>query len=218
MSGRHAAPFIRDVLARFRRALLPVTDAIAEWALSRSRFHALYTDYLRACAERRQRSWQPSHSGGNHRPTWPVEGLALLRKLLSARPPLSYSFAASEVHRRHSLNIDRATVRRWALAQGLAPDTKHKKQRKPIRRWQVQQIGQLWQYDTSPHRWFAQRDRQLPLLEIIDDHSRLLPLARIYHREILLSPPDFLSSAFVACGLPPALYVEQPFLLLHQSA
>ena len=165
MSGRHAAPFVRDVLARFRLELLSASDAIAELALSRSRFYTLYSDYLRACAERRQRSRQPGHSGGNHRPAWAVEVLALLRKLLSTRPPASYSFAASEVHRRHHFKIDRATVRRWALAQGLAPDTKHKKQRKPVRRWQVQQIGQLWQDDTSPHRWFTQSDRHCRCLK-----------------------------------------------------
>jgi hypothetical protein len=38
--------------------------------------------------------------------------------------------------------LDRATVRRWALANHLAPD-RHKKPLKPVRRWQVQQIGQL---------------------------------------------------------------------------
>jgi hypothetical protein len=195
-------------MARFRRQLLSPIEAISELALSRSRFYVLYADFLRACAERRQRSWQPGRSGGNHHEAWPADVLALLRKLLSARPPASYSFAASEVHRRHRLKLDRATVRRWAMAHGLAPDTKYKRQRKPVRRWQVQQIGQLWQYDTSPHRWFPLREEQFPLLEIIDDHSRLLPLARIYPREILLSHLDFLSSAFVACGLPLALYVD----------
>lgn len=195
-------------MARFRRQLLSPSEAISELALSRSRFYVLYADFLRAWAERWQRSWQPGRSGGNHHEAWPADVLALLRKLLSARPPASYSFAASEVHRRHRLKLDRATVRRWAMAHGLAPDAKYKRQRKPVRRWQVQQIGQLWQYDTSPHRWFPPREEQFPLLEIIDDHSRLLPLARIYPREILLSHLDFLSSAFVACGLPLALYVD----------
>ncbi len=136
--------------------------------LSRSRFYVLYADYLRACAERRQRSWEPGGSGGDHRAAWPAQILALLRKLLTARPPASYSFAASEVHRRHQLKLDRATVRRWAIVQGLAPDTKDKQPRKPIRRWQVQQIGQLWQYDASPHRWFGQHHEPFQLLEIID--------------------------------------------------
>jgi hypothetical protein len=106
------------------------------------------------------------------------------------------------------MKMDRAAVRRWALAKGLAPDTKYKAPRKPVRRWQVQQIGQLWQYDASPHRWFAGRAEPFPLLQIIDDHSRLLPLARLYPRETLLAHLDFLSSAFVSCGLPLALYVD----------
>ena len=152
-------------MARFRRGLLSAGDASGELDLSRSRFYVLYAGYLRACAERRQRSWRPGHSGGNHHCRWPLEVTALLRKLLNARPALSYSFAASEVHRRHHLKVDRASVRRWALAQALAPDTKYKPPRKPVRRWQVQQIGQLWQYDASPHRWFAERPEQFPLLE-----------------------------------------------------
>jgi hypothetical protein len=217
LQGRHAAPFVRDVMARFRRELISAAEAVGELGLSRSRFYVLYADYLRACAERRQRSWQPGSSGGNHRAAWPAEVSALLRKLLQARPPASYSFAASEVHRRHKLKLDRASVRRWALAQGLAPDTKYKQPRQPVRRWQVQQIGQLWQYDTSPHRWFPGQPELFPLLEIIDDHSRFLPLARIYHREILLAHFDFLPTAFLTVGLPLALYVDyHSFFFTHQ--
>ncbi len=115
------------------------------------------------------------------------------------------------------MKMDRAAVRRWALAKGLAPDAKYKVARKPVRRWQVQQIGQLWQYDASPHRWFAGHAEPFPLLQIIDDHSRLLPLARLYPRETLLAHLDFLSSAFVSCGLPLALYVDyHSFFFTHQ--
>jgi len=206
LSARHALPFIRDVMARFRQGDLSTTDAIGELGLSRSRFYVLYADYLRACVRRCQRSWAPGHSGGNHHPAWPSEVCELLRKLLRTRPPASYAFAASEVHRRHQLAIDRASVRRWALTRGLAPDTRHKQPRKPTRRWQVQQIGQLWQYDASPHRWFGENLPALHLIEIIDDHSRVVPLAHL----------DFLSSAFVAYGLPLALYVDyHSFFFTH---
>jgi len=51
---------------------------------------------------------------------------------------------ASEVLRRHQQKVDRATIRRYALQHGLAPSTPVVK-RKPVRRWQTQQIGQLWQ-------------------------------------------------------------------------
>jgi len=216
LNGRHAAPFIRDVMERYRRRVISVRDALSELEVSRSHFYRLYKGYLRACAGCRQRSWQPGSSGGNHRDRWPSKITKLLGKLLRARPAASYSFAASEVHRRFGVKTDRATVRRWALANGLAPDTRYKEPRKPVRRWQVQQIGQLWQYDASPHRWFANRPEPFPLLQAIDDHSRILPLARFYLRETLLAHLDFLSSAFLLCGLPLALYVDyHTFFFTH---
>ena len=216
MGRRHAAPFIRDVLARFRAQSLPAADAAAELGISRSRFYVLCAGHLAACARRRQRQWQPGLSGGDQRKEWPPAVGALLRKLLGSAPAASCSFAASEVHRRHALKLDRATVRRWALAQDLAPDTRHKKPRQPVRRWQVQQIGQLWQYDASPHRWFPALSAQPPLLGLIDDHSRLLPLVRLYPRETLLAHLGFLSGAFLAQGLPLALYVDHhSFFFTH---
>jgi hypothetical protein len=195
-------------MTRFRLQGLSASEAICELGIGRSRFYELYADYLRACAQRVQRHWQPGCSGGNRFSPWPVPVLDLLRKLLSSRPPVSYSFAASEVHRRHDLKLGRATVRRWALAHDLAPDIRHKKQSKPVRRWQVQQVGQLWQYDASPHRWFPGQTQMPSLLELIDDHSRLLPLARLYLRENLMAHLDFLSTAFSSIGLPLALYVD----------
>ena len=204
-------------MARFRKGLLSAADATGELQLSRSRFYVLYADFLRACAQRRQRSWEPGASGGNHHPAWSHEVCDLLRKLLRARPPVSYSFAACEVHRRHALKLDRASVRRWALARGLAPDTRCRAPRKPERRWQVQQVGQLWQYDASPHRWFGGDHPPFHLIEIIDDHSRVVPLARLYPRESLLAHLDFLSSTFAACGLPLALYVDyHSFFFTHE--
>ena len=68
MSGRHAAPFIPDVFARFRAQALGAPDAAAELGLSRRRFYALYADDLAACAQRAQRLWQPGLSGGNQCP------------------------------------------------------------------------------------------------------------------------------------------------------
>jgi hypothetical protein len=208
LAGRHASPFIRDVLARFRREIIDARQAAAELDLSRSRFYVLYASYLCACASRQQHRWEPTSSGGDHRLEWPSEVLALLRKLLGAKPPLSYSFAASEVLRRHELRLDRASIRRFALREALAPDTRHKRQPKPVRRWQVQQIGQLWQYDASPHRWFLGQAFQPVLLELIDDHSRLIPAARLYARETLLAHLDLLSRGFANFGLPLVLYVD----------
>jgi hypothetical protein len=112
------------------------------------------------------------------------------------------------VLRRHDFILHRATVRRWALRQGFAPLGPRKQPRRPVRRWQVQQIGQLWQYDASPHRWFAGQERQPSLLGLLDDHSRLISGARLYERENLPAHLDFLPAAFGQHGLPLALYVD----------
>ena len=144
---RHAAPFIRDVLKRFRDLSLTAAQAAAELQVSQRHFYSLRHRYLKAVSSRLASSWSPQSSGGNHRKPWPALVIALLKKLLSARPPVSYSFAASEVLRRHDLKLDRACVRRWALKNNLAPDPAHKKKPQPVRRWQVQNVGQLWQYD-----------------------------------------------------------------------
>lgn len=208
LHGRHAAPFVRDVLRRFRALELSRAAAGAELGLGRTRFYELFSSYLAACASGRVAHWRPTASGGNHRQALSAPVLATLRKLLGAVLPCSYSFSASEVLRRHDFALDRATVRRWALREGLVPSGPRKKPPRPVRRWQVQQIGQLWQYDASPHRWFHAQERQPALLEILDDHSRVIPGARLYERENLPAHLDFLSCAFRAHGLPLALYVD----------
>ena len=199
---------MRDVLRRFRAEQISIRAATAELGLGRSRFYELYGTYLAACAKRKARSWTPISSGGNQRRPFPDPVANTLRKLLGAVPPCSYSFTASEVLRRHGFTLHRATVRRWALRQGLVPLGPRKNPPRPVRRWQVQHIGQLWQYDASPHRWFLGQERQPSLLGLIDDHSRLISGARIYERENLPAHLDFLPAAFRQHGLPLALYVD----------
>jgi hypothetical protein len=204
---RLAPPFIREILAAFRAQALTASTAAAELGLGRTRFYQLYADYLRACALRRQRSWVPRASGGDHAAPWPAEVEPLLRKLLSSRPPSNYSLAASEVRRRLGFALDPATVRRFARARGLAPAGPARKARTPVRRWQCSKIGALWQLDATPHRWWPGAP-PLPLLNMLDDCSRRRVGAHIYASESLLAYFDFLPRAFLAHGLPLRLYVD----------
>ena len=128
--------------------------------------------------------------------------------MLGAKPPASYSFAASEGLRRFGFEADRATVRRWAGAQGLSKAKPRKPKPAFFRRWQCQQIGALWQLDVSPHPWFGSGHPSLPLFDLIDDCSRVMTGTRIYPRESLLAYLDFLRRAFEEYGLPLALYVD----------
>lgn len=176
--------------------------------LSRARLYKLYSQYLRACAQGQAEVWVPGASGGDHHPDWPVEVAALLTKLLSSKPPSSYSAAASELHRRLNFETDRASVRRWAIENRLAPDTRYKPRPKPVRRWQVRDYGALWQYDASPHAWIPGNPDKPSLLDLLDDATRYNTGARLYHGETLLAHFDFLPRTFQAEGLPLALYVD----------
>jgi transposase InsO family protein len=205
---RLGAPLIREVLAAFRRGELPATLAAEKLGLGRTRFYELYADYLRAVARQQQHRWAPGHSGGDHAPSWPQGIQTLLRKLLSARPPAPYRFAASEVHRRLGLQVDPATVRRWAMANALAHPVPLRRPPASIRRWQCLKIGALWQLDATPHRWFPGDQRNYPLLDLLDDCSRVCTGAKIYQAEDLLAYLDFLPAAFIEHGLPLELYVD----------
>ena len=134
--------------------------------------------------------------------------VALLTKLLSSKPPSSYSAAASELHRRLDFKTDRASVRRWALAHKLAPDTRHKTQPKPVKRWQVRDLGALWQYDATPHPFLPNSKDKQVLLDLLDDATRYNVGARLYRTENLLAHLDFLARVFKTHGLPLALYVD----------
>jgi transposase InsO family protein len=140
----------------------------------------------------------------------------LLQKLLSSKPPSSYSAATSELLRRLKFKTDRASVRRWAIHNQLAPDTRFKAKPKPVKRWQARDLGALWQYDASPHCWLpGQSDKQV-LLNILDDATRYNTGAHLYPAENLLAHLDFLSRTFISQGLPLALYVDyHSFFFTH---
>ena len=191
-----------------RAGRLSASALALELALGRTRVYELRTEYLRACAQGRADLWEPCASGGDHHPDWPAEALALATRLLSSSPRSSYSAVASELLRRLHFKTDRASVRRWALAHHLAPDTRYKKPAKPVRRWQASDYGALWQYDATPHAWLPGQPQKQALLDILDDATRCNTGARLYPAENLLAHFDFLSRVFLAHGLPLALYVD----------
>jgi transposase InsO family protein len=110
--------------------------------------------------------------------------------------------------RRLDFKTNRASVRRWAIQNHLAPDTRYKPTPKPVKRWQACEEGALWQYDVSPHPWLPNNPSKQALFDILDDATRYNTGTRLYARETLLSHFDFLPRTFHAHGLPLALYVD----------
>lgn len=190
--------------------------AAEELQISRTRLYELYSQYLDACAHGGPERWAPGSSGGDHRPAWPPQVVELATKLLSSKPPSAYNAVASELLRRCQFKTDRASIRRWAIENKLAPDTRFKKAPKPVKRWQVQDWGALWQYDASPHLWLPQQPLKHVLLNLLDDATRYNVAARLYQAETLLAHLEFLERAFRSYGLPLALYVDyHSFFFTH---
>jgi hypothetical protein len=142
---RHAPSFIRDVLEAFTQHTLKAAPAADQLGISRSRLYALATAYLCARAQKTGLLWIPGTSGGDHAAPWPQPVLDLLHKRLNCSPPCPYSFVASEALRLHYFKLDRAQVRRWALAHHLAHAVPPKKVLAAVRRWQRHRLGELWQ-------------------------------------------------------------------------
>jgi hypothetical protein len=208
LTHRLAVPLIRHVLESFRTRQIGVTEATQRLELSRSRFYELFSGYLAAYGPGQHRQWTPRASGGNHATTWPKEVVALLGKRLRSKPPASYSFAASEALRLCHFQLHRSQVRRWALGNGCAHAEPVPRPRTPVRRWQRARVGELWQLDASPHRWFPTVAKAFPMLNMLDDCSRLFVGSKLYEQELLLAYFDFLPEAFLRYGLPLEIYVD----------
>ena len=162
------------MLEAFSQGTLKAAQAADQLGLSRSRLYALSTAYLRARAHKQGSLWIPGRSGGDHASPWPQPVLDLLDKRLNCSPPCPYSFVAAEALRLHDFKLDRAQVRRWALENHLAHAVPPKRILAAVRRWQRHRIGELWQLDASPHRWFPHCKIAFPRLNMLDDCSRLL--------------------------------------------
>jgi len=196
------------VLEGVRTGEVSAQAAAEALRLSRTRFYELFSDYLAAYGPGAHGHWAPGVSGGDHAPVWPPAVTSLLRKRLASDPPASYSFAASEALRVCDYRLDRAQVRRWAMANGLAHGKGPRRPQAPVRGWQRSQIGELWQLDATPHRWFPPSDTQLPMLNMLDDCSRVFVGSKLYEREIIPAYLDFLPTAFLDYGLPLEIYVD----------
>jgi hypothetical protein len=118
----------------------------------------------------------------------------------------------SEALRRHHFKLARAQVRRWALQNHLAHAVPPKKVPAAVRRWQRQRMGELWQLEASPHRWFPASNRACPRLNLLADCRRLFPGSKLYARERRLADFDCLPAAFLAHGRPRQLSVDYPSL------
>lgn len=200
---------IRNVLGLFNDGMITADEAKEELGISRSRLFIIRKQYLHALLRGGGGAWEPGVSGGNRHPAWPEEAVLFLRRVLAPPSPYSYAFAASEMERLHGFHADRAQVRLWAIRNNFAHPAPPRRPSSHCRRWQRSCIGELWQLDSTPFPWFGPGYPSYPMINMIDDCSRLQVGGVIYQRETLASYLHFLSTSFERHGLPLQVYVDQ---------
>jgi len=106
----------------------------------------------------------------------------------------------------HSIALDHETARRWLRANGI---THFERRHRPHRRKRERRsaIGELVQFDGSPHDWFEGRSAPCCLLAAVDDAS-----SRTFLRFVPSeNSADSLATLRTYCeryGIPKALYID----------
>src|SRR2546428_10965137 len=79
---------------------------------------------------------------------------------------------ASHLHRRHGTSPSVATIWRILCRRGFVTPQPHKRPRSSFIRFQADQPNERWQADIT--HWRLADEREVEILNVIDDHSRLL--------------------------------------------
>ncbi|MGP8322265.1 MAG: DDE-type integrase/transposase/recombinase [Methanosarcinaceae archaeon] len=135
-----------------------------------------------------------------------------LVELRKQKPDVTVDELMLEMYRKKlvtpGIDLKRSTMYRFLHGNGLMELTGHH----PVdrRRFEAELPNDLWQSDVmhGPKVEHEGKHRKAYLIAIIDDHSRLIPYARFYFSETLVSYLDALYHALARRGLPRKLYVD----------
>jgi transposase InsO family protein len=198
---------VQDVMRQVCDRTISIEQACESLGVGATRLYELRSGYLKARAEGRAEVWCPGVSGGNHAAPWDDQIVAFL--MAAIHNGYNYAFAASEVDRLYGVRLARSQVRHWAIREGICPAPKPPRLPAHLRRWQRQAVGELWQLDATPDHWFGPEEPAYPLLDMLDDCSRVQVGCAIYRHENVPAYLHFLHGALMEYGLPLEIYVDQ---------
>jgi len=207
IGSRLGLAHVIDVLKQVCERKITVEQASESLGVGKTRLYELRSDYLQAWAVGKINVWRPGMSGGNHAAPWDERVVTFLKAAI--HNGYNYAFAASEVDRLYGVVLARSQVRHWAIREGICPAPKPPRLPAHLRRWQRQAVGELWQMDATPDHWFGPEEPSYPLLDMLDDCSRLQVGCAIYRRENVPAYLHFFHGAFMEYGLPLEVYVDQ---------
>lgn len=211
LAHRLGPELVTQILELFNRGDMDWQTATERLHIGRTRLYALRTQWLA------QKTDFALHlSGGNHKGLWPQPVQQFLRQFLPACQPLNYALISKQLARRFGFERSRATVANYVQQHFAERIARTAPGPKPRRRWETAAVGELWQHDSSPHRWWPAASLQTLILTA-DDHSRKI-VAGHFAADTTWSHFCHLRPAFQSYGCPASCYTDGLSLFGHTSA
>ncbi len=110
---------------------------------------------------------------------------------------------------REGIDLGRETVRRILRSAGLPPKRRRRPPQHRSRRQRKERLGQMIQWDGSPHPWFGKRHPPCCLLAAVDDATTTLLAALFTPAESSEGYLRLLLGILEAHGIPMAIYHDQ---------
>jgi hypothetical protein len=195
----------------FNNGQMDCVTALERLQIGRTQLYRLRTAWLRD-----RKAFQPKPSGGNHKRPWPEPVEQFLREILPLSNPLNYAFIADELSQRFDFSRSRSAVAQHIQQHYPQLICQNPPGPKPRRRWETAAAGELFQHDSSPHRWWP-ADTLQSLILTTDDHTRRI-LAASFQADTTWSHFCLLRPCFERYGCPANFYTDGLRLFGHTSA
>ena len=193
---------MREVLESFNAGTLGAVAAAGQLGVGRTRLYELRTEFLRDRA-----TYGPGTSGGRHRCAWPPEVLGFLEEFLPLQRPPNYQLVTDELRRVLGFLRARSSVEAYAKAHLAHLIPAAERERKIYRRFRRAYVGELWQHDSSIHRWWPAATKQILLLTV-DDCSGLILGGRFVPADTTWNHFEHFRSLFEEWGIPLSIYTD----------
>jgi transposase len=118
-------------------------------------------------------------------------------------------FASEKLLQKHSLDINRETLRQWMMTEGIWKGRSRKKARIHQQRERRSCFGELIQIDGSHHDWFEGRAPKCCLLVFIDDATSRIVCMRFEETETTAGYMRLILKHITTYGRPIAYYSDK---------
>ena len=185
----------------------PKAEVARTYGISRTWVHELVRRYLTdGDAGLEPRSRRPHSNPARTSQAIEDEIVALRKHLVDQGLDAGAATIAAHLHRRHGTAPATSTIWRILSRRGFVTPQPQKRPKASLIRFQADQPNERWQADIT--HWQLADRRDVEILDIIDDHSRLAIASHTRARFNAAAVVDVFDDAFTRWGLPASVLTD----------